>query len=74
MSSAPGADIWFDVDARGMRCPWPVLRAARAMREHARLRVCADDPIAGRELEALAAERKWTFSAVEEHLFLLERA
>lgn len=48
------------VDARGMRCPWPALRLARAMREAGRVRLVADDPQAGREIAALAAERGWT--------------
>jgi tRNA 2-thiouridine synthesizing protein A len=56
------------VDARGMRCPWPVLRLARAAREAAPgtvLRVLADDPAAPREIAALAAERGWTVGTDE---------
>lgn len=48
------------VDARGMRCPWPALRLARAMRESADVQLIADDPQAGREVAALAAEHGWT--------------
>ena len=51
------------VDARGMRCPWPALRLARAMRSAARVRLIADDPQAAREIAALAAERGWTLVA-----------
>lgn len=47
------------VDARGMRCPWPALRLARAMREAAEVRLLADDPQAGPEVAALAAEHGW---------------
>jgi tRNA 2-thiouridine synthesizing protein A len=47
------------VDARGMRCPWPALRLARAMREATEVRLLADDPQAGREVAALAAEHGW---------------
>ena len=50
------------VDARGLRCPWPVLRLARAMRDQAgsaRVRILADDPAAEREITALAGERGW---------------
>jgi tRNA 2-thiouridine synthesizing protein A len=53
------------LDLRGMRCPWPALRVARAIREAgpgAELRVMADDPAAPREIEAVAAERGWHFS------------
>lgn len=47
------------VDARGMRCPWPALRLARAMRDTAEVVLIADDPQAGREVAALATEHGW---------------
>ena len=47
------------VDARGMRCPWPALRLARAMRGAADVLLIADDPQAGREVAALAGEHGW---------------
>ena len=47
------------VDARGMRCPWPALRLARAMRGATDVTLLADDPQAGREVAALAAEQGW---------------
>ena len=47
------------VDARGMRCPRPALRLARAMREAADVLLIADDPQAGREVAALAGEHGW---------------
>jgi tRNA 2-thiouridine synthesizing protein A len=50
------------VDARGMRCPWPVIRLGRAARELGGpgfIRLLADDPAAPREVEALCAERGW---------------
>jgi tRNA 2-thiouridine synthesizing protein A len=62
-----------DVDARGMRCPWPALRAARAMRTHHAALVRADDPIAGSELAALAQEHGWTFEKQADACFLLRR-
>jgi tRNA 2-thiouridine synthesizing protein A len=46
-----------------MLCPWPALRLSRAAREMAgqgRIRILADDPIAPKELAALAAERGWS--------------
>jgi tRNA 2-thiouridine synthesizing protein A len=48
------------VDARGMRCPLPVLRLAKAMREHPAAAVfdlVADDPAAARDVPAFAEER-----------------
>ncbi|MEI9928213.1 MAG: sulfurtransferase TusA family protein [Sphingomonas sp.] len=44
------------IDARGMRCPWPAIRLARAWRESggAPLELQADDPAAERELTELA--------------------
>lgn len=54
------------VDARGMRCPWPALRAAKAMRAHAKVLVLADDPIAPSELEALARRNGWLCTTVDD--------
>lgn len=51
--------IIISVDARGMRCPLPVLRLARAMRENPDAMVfalVADDPAAARDVPAFAAE------------------
>jgi tRNA 2-thiouridine synthesizing protein A len=56
------------VDARGMLCPWPVLRLGRAARElggPGMIRILADDPIAPRELVQLCAERGWEFAVAE---------
>ena len=50
------------VDARGLRCPWPAIRLARAARElggPGTIRILADDPIAPGEIAALCAERGW---------------
>ena len=49
------------IDARGMRCPWPALRAAKAMREMSAFTILADDPLAERELAALASGQGWSF-------------
>lgn len=51
------------VDARGMRCPWPALRLARAMRDASDVLLIADDPQVGREVAALAGERGWSVEA-----------
>lgn len=44
------------IDARGMRCPWPAIRLAKALREHPgeAIEILADDPAAERELTQLA--------------------
>ncbi|MBX9884010.1 MAG: sulfurtransferase TusA family protein [Novosphingobium sp.] len=43
------------VDARGLRCPWPAIRAARALRTHqGPVDVITDDPAAATELAKLA--------------------
>jgi tRNA 2-thiouridine synthesizing protein A len=52
------------VDARGLRCPWPALRAARALREVAAIEVLADDPAAERELAAIAATKALDFETI----------
>ena len=65
------------VDARGMLCPWPVIRLSRAAREMGgvgAVRILADDPIAPAELAKLCAERGWTLAAdpAEENAFAVE--
>ena len=57
------------LDMRGMRCPWPALRVARAIRETDAgggdgvvIVAVADDPAAPREIAALASERGWRIS------------
>jgi tRNA 2-thiouridine synthesizing protein A len=62
------------VNARGMKCPWPALRAARAMREADAILIEADDPIAPSELEALAQQQGWAFAALDACRFSLHRA
>lgn len=62
-----------EVNARGMKCPWPVLRAARAMRDADAIVIAADDPIAASELAALAQQHGWAFEALDEARFLLWR-
>lgn len=50
------------VDARGLLCPWPVLRLSRAARElggAGRIILLADDPAAASEVAQLCAERGW---------------
>ena len=45
------------IDARGMRCPWPAIRLARALREGAAVvEISADDPAAPQELTAIATQ------------------
>ncbi|HKX21943.1 MAG TPA: sulfurtransferase TusA family protein [Rhizorhapis sp.] len=50
------------VDARGMRCPWPALRAARQLRQSSEIMVLADDPAAPAELRSLAQQNGWSFA------------
>ena len=57
MMNEPTAAV---VDARGMRCPWPALRLARAMRSERHVVLLSDDPQAAREVAALAAGHGWT--------------
>ena len=55
--SVPGSVV----DARGLLCPWPVLRLARAARERGAgtIRLVADDPSASAEIAQLCLERGW---------------
>lgn len=62
-SDGAGGSGALVVDARGMRCPWPALRLARAMRGADDVLLLADDPQAGREVAALASEHGWQIAA-----------
>lgn len=65
------ADGCTPVDARGLRCPLPSLRLARAVREGGpgRYRLLADDPAAGGDIPALCAERGWALEAAGDGCF-----
>ncbi len=56
-----------------MKCPWPALRAARAMREADAILIEADDPIAPSELAALAQQQGWSFTQIAPDRFTLRR-
>ena len=58
------------IDARGLRCPWPALRLARALREGDSALLLADDPAAPREVAALARERGWRMEERPEGLYV----
>jgi tRNA 2-thiouridine synthesizing protein A len=63
---APGTERLLDL--RGMRCPWPALRVARALREAGvgdTVIAVADDPAAPGEIGAVAAERGWRLELVD---------
>jgi len=61
------------LDARGLRCPWPVLRAAALLRTADALEVLADDPAAPGELAAMAAGRGWAFLAIADGEYRIDR-
>jgi tRNA 2-thiouridine synthesizing protein A len=61
------------VDARGLRCPWPALRLARAMRTIEAVTILIDDPLAEREIAALAVAQAWIVTPIEEGGFRVER-
>jgi tRNA 2-thiouridine synthesizing protein A len=53
------------INARGIRCPWPAVRLARALRDGpTRVEVIADDPQAPTELAAVAASANATIEIV----------
>jgi tRNA 2-thiouridine synthesizing protein A len=69
-----------ELDARGLNCPLPVLKARKllkAMRPGERLRVLATDPRAPGDMEELCAASGWGLIEVGEDAgtfaFLLER-
>ena len=54
-----------DIDARGLKCPWPALRLARMMRQERSVVIVADDPIAPAEIAALAGDHGWTVTEIQ---------
>jgi len=54
------------LDTRGLKCPWPVLRAARAMREADAILLLADDPVALTDVPALALANGWAITVREQ--------
>ena len=54
------------VDARGMRCPWPALRLAKAMKGAKAVTLLADDPAAPAEIDALARSNGWQVIEIPE--------
>ena len=54
------------IDARGLRCPWPALRLAKAMRGADRVTLLADDPAAPGEIAALAAANGWSSETIDQ--------
>lgn len=62
-----GAAAPLLVDARGMRCPWPALRLARAARTigGGLIHIAADDPAAPGELARLAEASGWSIDPAE---------
>lgn len=74
INNASGQDAApHEVDARGLRCPIPALRLARAVRERGagHYRLLADDPAARADIPALAAERGWSLIEVGAAEYLL---
>ncbi len=62
------------IDARGMRCPWPAIRLARALRDGAAaVEIEADDPRAAGELASAAAVVGARLAVVGEGVFRVER-
>ena len=49
------------IDARGLRCPWPALRLARAVRQAGGgcFELLAEDPAAAHDIPRLAEEHGW---------------
>ncbi len=62
------------IDARGMRCPWPAVRLARALRDGAVVvEIEADDPRAAGELASAAIAVGARLDIVGEGVFRVAR-
>ncbi len=53
------------IDTRGLKCPWPVLRAARAMLEGDDVLLLADDPVALVDIPVLTQANGWSLDVRE---------
>ena len=56
------------VDARGLRCPLPVLRlrkSAEALADNALVDLIADDPAAAKDVPAFVREMGWTIEGTD---------
>lgn len=66
----------ISVDARGLRCPLPVLRLAKALRENpgaALFTLIADDPAAAKDVPAFAREHDLALASFGDLSWRLER-
>ncbi len=62
------------IDARGMRCPWPAIRLAKALRDGATMvEIAADDPRAAGELASAASAVGARLDVVGEGVFRVAR-
>lgn len=63
------------IDARGLRCPWPAIRLAKAMRDAGagEFLIHADDPAAPGEIERVALADGANFAMIGEGLFRIRR-
>lgn len=62
------------IDARGMRCPWPAIRLARALREgHGPVEIIADDPKAAGELRSVADALGLVLTPLDDNGFRVSR-
>ena len=70
----------FEIDARGLRCPLPVIRLEAALRRRpdiAAARIIADDPVAVVDIPHFAREAGWRCAREEDNanacVFLVTR-
>ncbi len=63
------------IDARGLKCPWPAIRLAKAMRDGDadEILIHADDPAAPGEIERVALADGADFAVIGEGLFRIRR-
>lgn len=64
-----------EIDARGLKCPWPAIRLARAMRDgwDGPYLIRADDPAAPAEIERVAHAAGATCTRADAITFQIHR-
>ncbi|BDR57607.1 sulfurtransferase-like selenium metabolism protein YedF [Xylocopilactobacillus apicola] len=53
------------IDARGLACPLPVIKAKKALRDHTEIQITVDNEEAAENLEKLAQQLQYSFSKQE---------
>ena len=63
----------MDLDCLGMRCPIPIIQLAKAIKEHAEIHLCSDDPATLPDLRAWARMTGHSYEVLGINNYLIKR-